>query len=209
MPMSKRPLLHWLQPFLPCILCGISKQQQHRVCLDCWQQLPWLKQTVVRHELEIHAACYYHYPLDRMIQKFKYQQQLHYQGLLAGCLMQLKLPRVQAIVPMPISTDRLAERGFNQSLQLAKILARHLNIPVWQPVQRLAQHAQKGLSRLERLDNIEAQFQIQLSQPVHYRRVLMLDDVVTTGSSLHALHLQLQELGCQQIHACCVATAET
>lgn len=208
MPMSRFDPLNWLRQQLPCILCGISKQQQHAVCLHCWQQLPWLKQTVTRHELEIMVACHYHYPLDRIIQKFKYQQQLHYQRLLAGCLSQLKLPRIQAIVPMPIATERLASRGFNQSILLAKILAKQLNVPVWQPIQRQSQYAQKGLSRLERIEDIENQFQIFYPQSIRYRRVLMLDDVVTTGSSLHALRIQLQSLGCEQIYACCVAAAE-
>lgn len=208
MPTSRFDPLNWLWQQLPCILCGITKQQQHAVCLDCWQQLPWLKQTVTRHELDIMVACHYHYPLDRIIQKFKYQQQLHYQRLLAGCLSQLKLPRIQAIVPMPIATERLASRGFNQSVLLAKILAKQLNVPVWQPIQRQSQHAQKGLSRLERVEDIENQFQIYHPQPIRYRRVLMLDDVVTTGSSLHALRIQLQSLGCEQIYACCVAAAE-
>ena len=45
---------------------------------------------------------------------------------------------------MPISTERLIERGYNQSLVIAKILARELNVPVWQPVIRLAQHSQKA-----------------------------------------------------------------
>ena len=208
MPTSRFVPLNWLRQQLPCILCGIAKQQQHAVCLHCWQQLPWLKQTVIRHELEIMVACHYHYPLDRIIQKFKYQQQLHYQRLLAGCLSQLKLPRIQAIVPMPIATERLASRGFNQSILLAKILAKQLNVPVWQPIQRQSQHAQKGLSRLERIEDIENQFQIYHPQSIRYRRVLMLDDVVTTGSSLHALRIQLQSLGCEQIYACCVAAAE-
>ena len=109
---------------------------------------------------------------------------------------------------MPISSQRLAERGYNQSLVLAKILAKQLNIPVWQPVARLAQHSQKGLSRIERLDQIEQQFVIATKTRVRYRTVLMLDDVVTTGSSLHALKQKLEQLGCQKIYAACIASAE-
>jgi len=110
---------------------------------------------------------------------------------------------------MPISTERLIERGYNQSLVIAKILARELNVPVWQPVIRLAQHSQKGLSRLERLNQIEMQFQPILTERRRYRRVLMLDDVVTTGSSLSALAQALTQLGCQHIFAACIAAAET
>jgi len=182
---------------------------QHGVCHDCWEQLPWYRKTVERQELNIHVACGYQYPIDRIIQQFKYEQQLNYQQLLTASILTLRLPKVQAIVPMPISTERLIERGYNQSLVIAKILARELNVPVWQPVIRLAQHSQKGLSRLERLNQIEMQFQPILTERRRYRRVLMLDDVVTTGSSLSALAQALTQLGCQHIFAACIAAAET
>ena len=198
-----------IQRLSPYVLCGIDHQHHHSVCSDCWQQLPWLKQNIQRQEMQIQVACHYAYPMDRIIQKFKYEQQLHFQNLLAGSLSSLRLPKIQAIVPMPISSQRLAERGYNQSLVLAKILAKQLNIPVWQPVARLVQHSQKGLSRIERLDQIEQQFVIATKTRIQYRKVLMLDDVVTTGSSLHALKQKLQQLGCEKVYAACIASAET
>ncbi len=87
-------------------------------------------------------------------------------------------------------------------------MSKQLDIPIWQPITRLQQHSQKCLSRLERIDNIEQQFQINTTSKLRYRRVLILDDVVTTGSSLHALKQKLEELGCQKIYAACVASAE-
>ena len=202
------PLLHKaLQRISPCQLCNTEQQQIHSVCADCWQQLPWLKSTVQRQEMEIHTTCHYDYPIDRIIQKFKYEQQLHFQQLLAGAFMQLRLPKIQAIVPMPISKQRLAERGYNQSLVLGKILAKQLNLPIWQPITRLQQHSQKGLTRLERIENIQQQFQINTTSKLRYRRVLILDDVVTTGSSIFALKQKLEQLGCQKVYAACIASA--
>ena len=202
------PLLHKaLQSISPCQLCNVEQQQIHSVCADCWQQLPWLKSTVQRQEMEIHTTCHYDYPIDRIIQKFKYEQQLHFQQLLAGAFMQLRLPKIQAIVPMPISKQRLAERGYNQSLVLGKILAKQLNLPIWQPITRLQQHSQKGLTRLERIENIQQQFQINTTSKLRYRHVLILDDVVTTGSSIFALKQKLEQLGCQKVYAACIASA--
>ncbi len=191
--------------FTPCDLCDVGIKQQFGVCSNCWQQLPWLKQQIQRHEQHIYVACHYQYPIDRIIQQFKYEQKLEYERLLAGLLLQLKLPKIQAIVPMPISTDRLIERGYNQSLLLAKTLSQHLNVPIWQPVQRLAQHSQKGLTRLERLDHIEQQFIACPPNKIRYRNVMIVDDVVTTGSSIHALSEILKQLGCQKINAICLA----
>lgn len=191
-----------------CQLCGVDAQAIHSVCQDCWNNLPWYKQNIQRQEMDISVACHYAYPIDRIIQKFKYEQQLHYQTLLAGILKEVRLPKVQAIVPMPISNERLVERGFNQALVLAQILAKDLNIPVWQPISRSNQYSQKGLNRLERLENIDTQFKINELSKIKYRRVLILDDVVTTGSSIHALKLKLEELGCQKIYTTCLAYAD-
>ena len=75
---------------------------------------------------------------------------------------------------------------------------------------RLHQHSQKGLSRLERLDQIHQQFKIDPQQRQYakrYRRVLILDDVVSTGSSIQALTLQLEQLGCHKVSTACIAYA--
>ncbi|WP_293746217.1 ComF family protein, partial [uncultured Acinetobacter sp.] len=181
---STRQLFDYLTP---CSLCDIGIKRHFGVCQSCWEQLPWLKQSIERNQQQIFVACHYQYPIDRIIQQFKYEQKLHHQRLLEGLLQQLKLPKVHAIVPMPISTDRLVERGFNQTLLLAQALSKSLNVPIWQPVQRLAQHSQKGLSRIERLENIEQQFVAAPPNHLRYRKVLIIDDVVTTGSSITAL----------------------
>ncbi len=199
--------LQWLKKeCVPCPLCELSPQQKQQIlCKDCWQELPWFKDYVTRHELNILAACEYRYPIDQIVQQFKYHDRLHYQSLLSSLLLTLPLPRVQAIVPMPISEKRLIERGYNQSLLLAQSIAKHLNVPVWQPVERLAQHSQKGLSRLERISQIDEQFIMRQPVKQRYRRVMIVDDVVTTGSSIHALTHVLQNLGCVHIYPVCIA----
>ena len=197
-----------MQSVSPCLLCGIDRQQHHSLCTDCWAQLPWFKQMVNRHEHSISCAFHYDFPIDRIIQSYKYEQQLHYQNLLAQSLLSLRLARVQAIVPMPISVERLKDRGYNQMLLVAQMMAKQLRIPVWQPVIRQAQHAQKGLSRLERLENIEQQFIIDPTEKRRFRKVLIIDDVVTTGSSIHALSTLLHQLHCTQVYAACIAAAQ-
>ena len=150
-----------ITPILRCQLCSLDSQYKATICKDCWTQIPWETEKIIKQEVPIFVACRYEYPINRIIQKFKYEQQLHFQHLLANLILQLHLPKVQAIVPMPISEERLIERGYNQSLEVAKIVAKILNIPIWQPIQRMHQHSQKGLTRLERIENIQSQFQIK------------------------------------------------
>jgi ComF family protein len=198
-----------IQSISPCLLCGIDRQQAHSLCKDCWNQLPWYKQSIERHGQQILCAYQYDFPIDRIIQTYKYEQQLQFQNLLAYSLLSLKPNKIQAIVPMPISRERLKERGYNQMLIIAKIMSRQLNIPVWQPVIRQAQHSQKGLSRIERLENIEKQFQMIQMQKKKFKSVLIIDDVVTTGSSINALSQALNHLGCQHIFSLCIAAAQS
>ena len=193
---------------LSCQLCGLSPPDQAGLCLACWRDLPWLKKEVLRQEMKIWAACHYDYPVDRIIQQFKYQQQLHYQTLLSALLAEVKYVGVQAIVPMPISLPKLAERGFNQSVLMAKTLSHQFKVPIWQPILRHAEHSQKGLSRQERLMNIEHQFYPDPNNHTRFKRVLIVDDVVTTGSSIYSLAQQLRLLGCERIQAACLAAAE-
>lgn len=212
MPIFKflQRIQHRLQIQLSCKLCkSASADIQHTLCKDCWKNLPWFKQTLEYPNLNVYVACVYQYPLNRMIQQFKYEQQLHYLPLFTQILLNLKLPKVQAIIAMPISEQRLAERGYNQALLLAKQLSKQFNIPLWQPISRKQEHKQKGLSRVERRQNIEQQFYIAEKPKVRFRRVLIVDDVVTTGSSLDALALQLKHLGCKEIHAVCLAMPPT
>ncbi|MDV2439610.1 phosphoribosyltransferase family protein [Acinetobacter gerneri] len=189
-----------------CQLCSMDLQHSHTLCDDCWHSLPWYKNKIIKNDREINIACYYQFPIDRIIQKYKYENQLQYQTLLAHCLMNLRLPKVHAIVPMPISKERLIERGYNQMLIIAKIMSRQHKIPVWQPVIRSAQHSQKGLNRLERIENIEEQFQMIHNQNKPYKKVLIIDDVITTGASIGALAQALEGLGCSQIYTACIAS---
>lgn len=208
-PKKKNTMWPIFRALFPCVLCGLDHQQQHSLCKSCWQQLPWSKQTISKHERSIKVALYYEFPINRLIQQYKYEQQLHFQKLLLHCFLSLRFSKIQAIVPMPISSERLKQRGYNQMLIIAKKLAQHLSVPIWQPVIRLAQHSQKGLTRTERMENIDQQFQTIKSERRKFKRVLIIDDVVTTGSSIHALAHALETLGCQHIEIACIAAART
>lgn len=208
--MLAKSLNHLISKFkglMPCQLCGLDPQQAHSLCHDCWHDLPWLNQYIQRRHCRILAACCYRFPIDRIIHQYKYEQQLHYQTVLKHCLLHLALPQVDAVVAMPISRQRLVQRGYNQMQIIAQSIAAQHQLALWQPVIRTAQHSQKGLSRLERLQAIDKQFQIKASEYRRYQRVLVLDDVVTTGSSFAAMQQALQRLGCTQIELACIAVA--
>ncbi|MFB2538684.1 MULTISPECIES: ComF family protein [unclassified Acinetobacter] len=198
-----------LQHLKPCILCQQYPAQAHDVCDACWHDLPWQPHQVQRHDITCQAQLAYAFPIAQVIAQYKNQQQLHYQHLLSSCLARYRpenFQHIQAIVPMPIAVEKLQQRGFDHIYLLAKALAKQWQLPLWQPVQRQASLQQRGLNRSERLDNLQGKFYIHQTDR-HYKHVLMLDDVITTGASLSALAQHLQQLGCENIQALCLCDA--
>ena len=94
----------------------------------------------------------------------------------------------EAIVPVPISAKRMRERGYNQSELLAVQLSNALGIPVLKNVLYRNEHqSQTRFNRASRLKNSEDLFVLKNGQGLQERRILILDDVCTTGSTLEAL----------------------
>lgn len=195
-----------LSTVLPCTLCGQAKNTNHHACTACWQTLPWKKSFIQRNELDCFVSCHYDFPIKQSLHQFKDHAQMEYAALLTACLQSMPKPKIQAIVPMPISTEKLLLRGFDQIYTLAKGLSQAWQIPIWQPISRHDGHSQRGLSRDERLNNLNALLYLNTSI-CKYKHVLMLDDVITTGASLAALKVQLQQLGCTHIQALCLCDA--
>ncbi|WP_244518305.1 ComF family protein [Acinetobacter boissieri] len=203
-------LISKLGTLKPCVLCeSASVKNKLSLCIDCWEYLKVEPFHIIKQDISILATTRYQYPINKLIQKFKYNHQLQYLKLFSDLLDQLTIPNVQAIVAMPISITRLHDRGYNQAQLLAKIIAKKHRLPLWEPIERIKEHSQKGQSRTERLtNNIQQQFRIKDKQGIKYRRVLIVDDVVTTGSSIQALKLRLEQIGCKHIHVICIAAVE-
>lgn len=206
-----------------CRLCQLYPAQPARsVCANCWREMPWLLQATAlsHHSLPHHslpnqslshsvqAACHYVWPVDRLIHQYKYQQRLELLPILHDILLQTPKPAVQALVAVPSSPEKLVTRGFNPTLLLAQQLSKTWQIPLWQPLSRHHTPAQQGLSQTERFINLQDAFYINTDQcRVIYRKILIIDDVMTTGSTLAAMQQQLDKLGVQQIQSLVIARA--
>lgn len=110
--------------------------------------------------------------------------------------------RPDLIVPVPLTLRRLARRGHNQALTLARPVARRLAVPV-APRLVLRRHAgrpQRGLGRRERLDNPAGRFACRRQWPAPGPCVAIVDDVMTTGATAAELARVLLEAGARQVH---------
>jgi ComF family protein len=143
------------------------------------------------------AAVAYQGPVADAIRHFKYARVSQLAPQLSTLLVpaaQAYAGRVDAVVPMPLHPSKLRERGFNPSLLLARPVATALGVPLrvaWLE-RRRATSSQAGLSREARQQNVRGAFLARCSPAC---RVLLIDDVCTTGATLHAASSALQGVG--------------
>lgn len=195
-------ILHWLLPNA-CLLCRDNVMPPRRVCNACMRDLPW------RSELEQFTLFHYQPPIDNFISQLKFHGQLIYARFFSDCfLQQLKnfpslLP--EYLLPVPLHPKRLSERGFNQALEIAKPIAKQLKIPLATHFCQRNKYTkpQSDLSGSERIKNITDAFGIKKYSPA--KHIAILDDVVTTGSTVNELIKLLKIQGVEKIEVWCVA----
>ena len=129
---------------------------------------------------------------------FKYREEVAALPILVHALRQLPRPqgcyaKNSVLLATPTTSSRLANRGFDPTGVLAYYLSKHWDIPLWRGVKRVDDTVrQQGLDRRERRQNIENAFAIQQKPPA--KRVLLFDDVMTTGATLSELAQTLKRM---------------
>lgn len=192
------------QPSLVAKYCQQIERRFHSglLCEQCHHSIAWLPKPfdvdiAAGIILPIQAATYYDYPIRQAIRAFKYHENMTKLPLLLHVLRQRPRPHGchqnnSVIVAMPTTEQRLVKRGFDPVMVLAAQLSKHWKIPLWQGVQRIDNTvSQQGLTRAERLSNLNNAFAVIEKPPV--KRLLLFDDVATTGASLQALGRALYE----------------
>lgn len=129
-----------------------------------------------------------------------------------GDLLSRALPRdeaLDAIIPVPLHWRRQWQRGFNQSELLARGLGRRLGLPVRRALRRVrATQTQAGLSHSNRRQNVAQAFRLRRAVSVAGQRILLIDDVMTTGSTAAACALTLKRAGAARVVLLTVARVD-
>jgi ComF family protein len=161
----------------------------------------------LRHPMQFDRTCAalaYAFPVDKLIQALKFDEQFLLARRLAEAMQAHISVRPDAIVPMPLHPERLCQRGFNQSQELARPLAHHLDVPLLHACRRIRNTApQSGLPWRERKKNLRKAFVCE--QDLRGQHVAIVDDVMTTGASLNELARVLRQAGAREISAWVVA----
>ena len=207
-----------------CVLCGAATVHA-RFCAPCEMALPRLPAALCRVcalPLTTGSTCgacltvppkydgvsapyAYAFPVDALIQAFKYGGDLMLAPVLAAKLGTTEDSCVDALIPMPLSAARLRERGFNQAHELARLAGRRLGLPVLPHACRKVTDTapQAALPWKERARNVRGAFVCDVD--LGGRRIAVVDDVMTTGSTLDELARILKRAGAAQVRGWVVA----
>jgi ComF family protein len=215
-----------LLPAQPCLLCGANTHDglccaacdadlprltdEHcpicavpalggDICGQCLKQPPPFDHAV--------AAFSYKFPLDKLIQALKYRERLILVKFLADALTRRITSRPDCIVALPLHPTRLRERGFNQSLLLARRISHQLNTPLLADACERIRNTppQSSLPWKERDKNMRQAFACKPGADVRGKHVAIVDDVMTTGASIGELARALKQAGASEVSAWVVA----
>ena len=149
-----------------------------------------------------------------VILQFKYNRQLHLRHPVAKWLqdamndVRLRHRNFDCIVPVPLHPARFRERGFNQADLLAKILGQRMNLTLSRALERTRYTTtQTAFDRTDRMENLRGAFRLRKRIDMRGLQVLLVDDILTTGSTLSECARVLREAGALSVYAVTAARA--
>ncbi len=182
-----------------CLKCGKPvKSDEQEFCTDCSRH---------EHSYDQAAAVYeYSSAVKNSIYRFKYHNKREYADVYAkemmkACGHMIKMWNPDAIIPVPVHSSRLRSRGYNQAQLIAVQLGRLSGIPVDDvSLLRVKKTApMKELGNSERIKNLQNAFQVN-GKVVIYSKVLIVDDIYTTGATFDACAKALKDAGVQRVY---------
>jgi ComF family protein len=185
-----------------CTCCGkvfASREGEDRLCGSCQKEPPPFSRA--------RAAAVYDGPPAEAIKRFKFNRQIVYLPLMQAWLKPLAremAAHADLVVPVPLHSRRIMERGFNQALMLAQGLT---ELPVEKNL-LIREHPtlpQIGLNPKQRLENVKGAFAVPQPARVKGKRVLLVDDLFTTGATARECTRVLKKAGAKQVEILTVA----
>jgi len=173
-------------------VCALPLQSEYaEICSSCLKKAPPFSQ-VINYGL-------YEGALAEAINHLKFHGIKRLAKPLGRLLLSLELSGMDGIVPVPLSIKRLRERGFNQSLLMGRVIAKEIRIPLLMDVlfKKKETPPQIGLSAKERLVNLKNSFEAK--GKVRDLRILLVDDVMTTGATVTECSKQLMRAGAREV----------
>jgi ComF family protein len=210
MPLAR--LLSLVAPPL-CLACGAAAPLHQPLCRECLGDLRWLAfEQPPGAGVPVWAAVSYEGPARALVRALKFRGAVSLVDAMAAQMAANAPPGLlegRSLVPVPLHAARRRRRGFNQAEELARALSRRSGLPLAGCLERTgggARTSQVGRGREERLDALEGRIRLRAGSLVPLR-ALLVDDVVTTGSTLAACAAALAGAGVREV--CAIVYART
>lgn len=186
-----------------CVKCGSPVDNEASYCLEC--------QNNTKHFDFARSSLVYENDAKRLVLNMKFGNNRWIEKYFAEMLFDTyneNLLDAEVIVAVPLSYKREKQRGYNQSLLLAKSLAEKLNLPLAEDVviKVVDNQQQSSLPARERHTNVQGVYKLQNSSVVKDKKVLVVDDILTTGSTLSEISRLLKKVGAKVVYGLVVAS---
>ena len=211
---------------LYCLCCKDTMPQSriHGICDRCAEKIDWLDHDPFRASLdefafdELMSCCVYGFYPRQIVHGLKLHAKPYIAkniGLLMAEKAQLQsggdLSGIDALIPVPTTAAKLKKRGYNQAELLAKVCAKELGLPlVKDALIKIRDTASMRLSTgLERRNMLQGAFEVpeKACEKVRGAGILLVDDVVTTGSTADACAAALRDAGAKSVRVLCFASS--
>jgi len=190
-----------------CSICGTTfpdSPAENHLCGDCLGKRPYF--------FYARAVFSYENIILNAIHRFKYKRNMSTGEIMSSLMADFSFPDIDftdysLIIPVPLHIKRLRERGFNQSLILARAIGKKRNIPVDFSLlkRRKFTTTQTGSNRNERKQNIKDAFEVSDQNKIKGENIILIDDVYTTGATINECAKTLIKAGAEKISALTLA----
>ena len=202
-----------------CVNCSVALTESDVLCADCEEALVlWPSDRPLSDRLPSRKGLTLLPPLcvyekkglpAHLIHAFKYQRQRHI-GRALSRRYALRLSSSDAVdyelvTAVPMHWWRLSRRGFNQSTIIARAIAQQLQLPMIHTIQRRYSRRQVGMGASDRWQNVQTKFRLRPTAQVRSKKVLLVDDVLTTGATAMACAEVLLAEGAAKVGVCVLA----
>lgn len=188
-----------------CMKCGKPVKESEEYCGDCTEK--------VREFRRGRGAFLYNMQMKQSLMKYKYYGSREYGRYYAWQICRYLGKEIRnwnpdLIVPVPLHRRKQRMRGFNQAAELAKYIGKTMKIPVAEDVavKKKETRSQKTLSAKERKRNLENAFEVKCA--LNGLKIVIIDDVYTTGSTVEALAVAMKEKGAAEVYFITLCTGQ-
>ncbi|GIM29160.1 phosphoribosyl transferase [Clostridium polyendosporum] len=199
-------LLELIYPHKESCLCCEEDISSFLLCKKCIETISFIKEPYAIEEIndiKVYSAAYYSGIIKKLIIRFKYKNDFYSGEAISSVLLELIKSREltgDLITYVPISKSSLKKRGFNQCEVISKFISNEINIPYYGVLERVKEvNEQKRLHIEDRKTNMIGVFKVNRDNVIDNKRIILIDDVLTTGATVLSCYKELMKSGAKEV----------